>query len=142
MTGDGVDDAAAAMARLLATLAALGGESAERLRQRAAGAAAPGPDAPPAPFVDAADALRGVGPLERALLREGLRVIEQWVRQPGEETGRQVDDVVARMRRELGPLIARDRAAEEAAERERLRASVRESITRRLREARADNDAS
>ncbi|MFK4264645.1 hypothetical protein [Streptomyces milbemycinicus] len=85
--------------------------------------------------------VRRVTPEDRALLGEGLRVIEQWVRQPGEETGRQVDDVVARMRRELGPLIARDRAAEETADRERLRASVRESISRRLREARADNDA-
>ena len=86
-------------------------------------------------------ALRGITPQDRSLLAEGLRVIEQWVRQPGEETGRQVDDVVARMRRELGPLIARDRAAEETSDRERLRVSVRESISRRLREARADNDA-
>ncbi|MFE7980487.1 hypothetical protein [Streptomyces shenzhenensis] len=134
MTGDGVDDAA--MARLLATLAALGGESAERLRQRAAGSDASEPDAPPAPAVDAADALRGVGPQERALLGEGLRVIAEWVRRPGEDTGRQVDAVIARLRRDLGPLIAHGHDADEAAEQDRLRADVRATIALRLREAR------
>ncbi|MEU9764082.1 hypothetical protein AB0D98_31150 [Streptomyces sp. NPDC047987] len=135
MTGDGADDAA--MTRLLAVLSALGGESAQRLREQAAGALARGPDCPPVPAVDTADALRGITSQDRALLEEGLRVIAAWVRRPDPRTGQRVDAVIERMRRELGPLIARDPGAEEAAETERLRASVRGSIALRLKEARA-----
>ncbi|MFE7112986.1 hypothetical protein ACFU98_39825 [Streptomyces sp. NPDC057575] len=58
-----------------------------------------------------------------------------WVWDPGEEGGKRVDDVIARMRRELGPLIVRDREAEKAAERERLGGEIRGSIARRLRKA-------
>ncbi|MEU5643396.1 hypothetical protein [Streptomyces milbemycinicus] len=127
----------------LAAASTAHGSNADHLRQEAIAAIAEWSDksSPRTLAPDMGHILRGVTPEDRALLAEGLRAIEQWVRQPGEETGRQVDDVVARMRRELGPLIARDRAAEETADRERLRASVRESISRRLREARADNDA-
>jgi hypothetical protein len=70
-------------------------------------------------------AIQRITPEDRALLREGLRVIEEWVREPGEETGARVDAVIERMRRELGPFIMRDREA-----------TVRDSIARRLRENR------
>ncbi|MES4902760.1 MULTISPECIES: hypothetical protein [unclassified Streptomyces] len=140
------DDDPARFLRSLQALAAAStahGSNAHHLRQEAIAAITDWSDESSAGQLapDMEHILRGITREDRALLAEGLRVIEQWVRQPGEETGRQVDDVVARMRRELGPLIARDRAAEETADRERLRVSVRESISRRLREARADNDA-
>lgn len=133
MTGEGTDDAA--MARLLAMLSALGGESAQRLREQAGGVVAPAPDSPPVPTVDIADALRGITPQDRALLEEGLRVFTAWVRRPDQRTGRQVDTVIERMRRELGPLVTGDRGTEKAEETQRLHASVRESIARRLKDA-------
>lgn len=85
---------------------------------------------------DITDRLGNITAEDAKLLGEGLRVITEWLRRPSEETGRRVDAVIERMRRELGPLVEpapRNRKADQ----ERLRASVRESIARRLSEARA-----
>ncbi|OKJ39975.1 hypothetical protein [Streptomyces sp. CB01580] len=85
--------------------------------------------------VDVSHSLRGITAGDRELLGNALHVFDAWVQEPGEESGKRVDDVIARVRRELGPLIARDREAEEAAERERLGNEIRGAISRRLRQA-------
>ncbi|NUU25576.1 MAG: hypothetical protein HOV68_29345 [Streptomycetaceae bacterium] len=134
------DDAGAARfldaVRALVTAASAQGPDAARVRAEALAAVGEwtagdktGGGAP-----DVSHILRGITDHDRALLNEALRTIAAWVREPGEESGRRVDDVVGRMQRELGPLIARDRDAEQAADRERLRADIRSSIRLRLRE--------
>lgn len=142
MSTDGMDPAT----RLLKSLQALAAASAQgsdtkRIQEEAAAAIADWSDkaAQGDPAADITHILRGVTPEDRALLREGLRVITEWARRPGEEAGKRVDAVIERMQHELGPLMVRDREAEKAANQEALRASVRESIARRLREARLEN---
>lgn len=132
--------------RLLTSLQALAAASARggdtmRLQEEAAAAIAEWSDRVTQgdPAADITHLLQGVTPQDRALLRDGLRVINEWSRQPGEETGKRVDAMIERMQRGLSLLIRPDPEAEKAADEERLRASVRESIARRLREARAEN---
>lgn len=136
---EGVDSAARFVKSLQAVFVAASaqGDDARRIREEALAAVAEWADPPgaAAPDVDVSHLVRGVSAEDRVRLGEVLTVIAEWVRTPGEETGRRVDEAIARLQRELGPLIARDREAEEAAERERLRVSVRESIARRLRES-------
>jgi hypothetical protein len=132
------------MLALLSQIAASGrndDEVSRRLREEARAALAQLAASPVEPEeVELAGAVQRmrITPEDRALLREGLRVIEAWAREPGEETGARVDAVIERMRRELGPFIMRDREAEQAADREGLRATVRDSIARRLRESRPE----
>ena len=126
MSTEGMDPTA----RLLTSLQALAvasaqGSDTKRLQEEAAAAITEWSDR--------------VTPQDRALLREGLRVINEWSRQPGEETGKRMDAMIERMQRGLRLLITPDSEAKKAADEERLRASVRESIARRLREARAEN---
>ncbi|MFG2586103.1 hypothetical protein [Streptomyces malaysiensis] len=121
----------------LAIAASAQGSGAQRVREEAVAAIAEWADLPgkEAPAADVSQILRGVTPGDRALLGEAVGVIAEWVREPGEESGRRVDAMVQRLQRELGPLIVRDREAEKAAERERLRGEVRASIRLRLQEA-------
>lgn len=142
MSTDGMDPAT----RLLKSLQALAAASAQgsdtrRIQEEAAAAIADWSDRAVQgdPAADITHILRGVTPKDRTLLREGLRVINEWARRPGEETGKRVDTVIERMQRELGLLTAHAPEAEKAANQERLRASVRESIALRLREARAES---
>ena len=130
--------------RLLTSLQALAAASARgsdtrRLQEEAAAAITAWSDRASQgdPAADITHLLQGVTPQDRALLREGLHVINEWSRQPGEETGKRVDAMIERMQRGLNLLSRPD--PEKAADQERLRASVRESIARRLREARAEN---
>ncbi|MFJ9683703.1 hypothetical protein ACIRP2_37620 [Streptomyces sp. NPDC101194] len=143
MSPDHVGDEAAETARFLGSLQALAvaatarGRDAQRVREEAVAALSELADPPgeEAPAVDISHILRGITPGDRALLGEALEVFAQWIREPGEESGHQVDAMVQRLRSELGPLIVRDREAEKTAERERLRREVRESLRFRLREA-------
>lgn len=79
-------------------------------------------------------ALQQITSQDRALLAEALLAFAERVREPGRETGQRVDDMIRRLQRELGPLIVQDRETDKAAEQERLRAEVRDSIRLRLRE--------
>ncbi|MEV5986319.1 hypothetical protein AB0L85_15015 [Streptomyces sp. NPDC052051] len=143
MAPDHVGDEDAGTSRFLASLQALTiaasaqGSDAQQIREEAVAAVHEWADLPgkEAPTVDISHILRGVTPGDRALLAEAVGVFAEWIREPGEESGRRVDAMVQRLQRELGPLIVRDREAEKAAERERLRGEVRESIRIRLREA-------
>lgn len=123
--------------RALMVASAAQGSEARRVREEALAAIGEWSDMAGAagPDVDISHILRGITAGDQELLGEALRVIDAWVRDLREEGGKRVDDVIARMRRELGPLIARDREAEKAAERERLGDEIRGSIARRLRKA-------
>ncbi|MEV8361795.1 hypothetical protein [Streptomyces niveus] len=78
----------------------------------------------------------GVSDHDRALLAEALEVIGAWARHPSAANGQRVDRAVERLREGLGPLIVGQRPADRhAADRERIRATARTSIRRRIREA-------
>jgi len=125
--------------RELSALHARHGGDPERLRRAAAAIVAQwvDPDGSVTSAASIADRLRDITAEDRALLGDALRVIVEWLRQPGETTGQRVDAVIERMRRELGPLLGPPPQTRRTVDQDRLRASVRESIALRLQEARA-----
>ncbi|WP_326695922.1 hypothetical protein OG909_32225 [Streptomyces sp. NBC_01754] len=127
--------------RALVVASAARGKEAERARREALGVLAAWTAEQPDPAAVAEGSARlveggGVSERDRELLAETLEAIGEWARDPGAANGERVDRAVERLRDGLGPLLAGQRPAERrAADQERIRVTVRASISRRLREA-------